>query len=169
MLFKDYKANFETKKASLKFPPGTTYEGVGCETKVKPEMPPWMTDWAILYSDGMHIRVKEYYKPKVHPLYNQGERVQFSFQYGATTSRDARGMPRTSSDRDTVIRIDRDQFGPHLHFDGQAHVKQEGLSGSLVIDKVELFEFIEAVETCRQSGCSMGDILFFVLKNAGTK
>jgi hypothetical protein len=165
MLFRDYKANFDTKRAALKFPAGTTHEGVGCETKVRPYMPPWMTDWAILYPDGMHIRVKEYYKPKPHPLYNHGERAQFSFQYGATTTRDKRGMPRTASDHDTIIRIDRDQFGPHLFYDGTNHIKQESLEGPFVIDNVELFQFIEAVETHRQSsGCPMEDIFLFSLK-----
>jgi hypothetical protein len=122
-------------------------------------------DWAILYADGKHIRVKETYRPKPHPLYNQGERQHFSFQYGATTTRDSKGMPRTASDRDTVIRLDRDQFGPHMHYAGQAHIGQEGLTGKLIIDDIEVFEFVEAVETCRQSGCSMEDILFFALKN----
>jgi hypothetical protein len=167
--FRDYKSNFETRKAALKFPDGTTFEGVGCETKVHPEMPPWIMDWAILYPDGNHIRVKEMYKPSAHPLYNHGERRHFSFQYGATTSRDSKGMPRTASDRDTVIRIDQDQFSPHMHYAGQAHIKQERLTGSFIIEKAEVFEFIEAVETCRQSGCSMEEILFFALKKEGKR
>jgi len=165
MLFQEYKANFETKKALLKFPPGTMHEGVGCETKVQPSMPPWIMDWAILYPDGYHIRVKETYKPKPHPLYNQGQRHHFSFQYGKTTSRDAKkNMPRTASDQDTIIRLDRDQFGPHMHYAGRSHIEQESVTGKFIIDNAEVFEFIEAVETCRQSGCSMEDILFFSLK-----
>jgi hypothetical protein len=164
MLFKDYKANFEARKAALKFPPGTLHEGVGCETKVKPAMPPWVMDWAILYPDGTHIRVKETYKPKPHPLYNQGERLHFSFQYGATTARDAKGMPFTASNRDTIIRLDHDQFSAHMHYKGQDHITQDGLTGTFVIGNIEVFEFIEAVETCKQSGCSMEDILFFALK-----
>lgn len=169
MLFKDYKANFEAKRAALKFRADTTFRGIGCETKMRPDMPPWMTDWAILYSDGMHIRVKEYYRSKLHPFYDQGERVQFGFQYGATTTVDDKGMPRTASDRDTIIRIDRDKFGPHLNYGGRNHIPQEDIEGKLVINDVELFEFIEAVETHRQSGCSMEDIFFFSLKKAARR
>ena len=169
MLFRDYKANFDTKRASLKFEAGTRQKGVGCETKVKPDMPPWVMDWAILYSNGFHIRVKETFKPKEHPNYNRGERLHFCYQYGATTATDSKGMPRTASDKDTIIRLDRDPFGPHMHYAGRAHIKQEDLTGSFVIDRAEVFEFIEAVETCRQSGCSMDEILFFSLKKDGKR
>jgi hypothetical protein len=169
MRFTDYKAKFEARRAALKLPVGTTFEGVGCETRVKPDLPPWIMDWAILYLDGTHIRVKETYKPKPHPLYEEGERLHFCFQYGATTSRDAKGMPRTASDRDTIIRIDRDKFGPHIHYAGRSHIKQEDLNGSFVIDSIDPFEFIEAIETHRQSKCSMEDILFFSLKKAGSR
>ncbi len=169
MLFRDYKASFDARRAKLKFEPGTRQLGIGCETKVKPAMPPWVMDWAVIYPDGLHIRVKETYKPKLHPHYDQGERMHFCFQYGATTAWDAKGMPRTASDRDTVIRLDRDQFGPHMHFAGKAHIKQESLDGTFVIDNVEVFEFIEAVETCRLSGCSMEEILFFSLKKDGNQ
>jgi hypothetical protein len=167
MHFKEYKASFEARRAALKFPAGTTHEGVGCETRVNPDMPPWIVDWAILYPDGKHIRVKETYRPMAHPLYAQGERKHFCFQYGATTARDAKGMPRTASDRDTLIRIDCDQFGPHMHYAGKSHIKQDALAGSFVIDKIELFEFIEAVDTHRQSNCPMEEILFFSMKKAG--
>ena len=169
MLFKDYKANFEARRAALRFPPGTVHEGIGCDTRVNPSMPPWVMDWAILYPDDHHIRVKETYKPKPHPLYNQGQRYHFSFQYGKTTARDHKNMPRTASDRDTIIRLDHDQFGPHMHYAGRDHIQQESLLGKLVIDEIEVFDFIDAVETCRQSGCSMEDILFFSLKKEGKR
>jgi hypothetical protein len=169
MLFEDYKADFDSRIAALRFPSGTRQEGVGCETRVNPNFPPWIVDWAILYPDGLHIRVKETYKPKPHPLYNQGQRLHFCFQYGSTTARDAKGMPRTASGRDTVIRLDRDQFGPHMHYAGRDHIQQEDLTGKFIIDDIELFEFIDAVETHRQSGCPMEEILFFALKKEGRK
>jgi hypothetical protein len=169
MLFKDYRSNFEARLAALTFPLGTTQEGIGCETKVNPLMPPWVMDWAILYPDGLHIRVKETYRPKPHPLYNQGQRLHFCFQYGMTTMRDAKGMPRTASSSDTIIRIDHDRFGAHMHYGGRDHIKQEGLTGKFVIDDIEVFEFIEAVETSRLSGCAMEDILFFALKKEGRR
>jgi hypothetical protein len=126
-------------------------------------------DWAILYPDGTHIRVKETYKPKAHPLFAQGERMHFCYQYGLTSACDSKGMPRTACDRDTVIRLDRDQFGPHMHYGGKAHIKQESLTGSFVIDNAEVFEFIEAVETNRQSHCSFEEILFFGIRKDGRR
>ena len=168
MFFRDYKANFDARRLALRFEVGTIQKGVGCETRVKPDLPPWIMDWAILYLDGKHIRVKETFKPMMHPNYNQGQRLHFCYQYGATT--DAKGMPRTASDKDTIIRLDLDQWDrPHMHFAGQSHIYQEDLTGSFRIADVEVFAFVEAIETSRQSGCSMQDILFFELKKGGRR
>jgi hypothetical protein len=164
MLFSDYKANFDTRKASLKFAIGTQQFGGTCEAKARPAMPPWMVDWAIVYADGNHIKVKEYYVSQGPPNFDNGTRKHFCYQYGLTTGTDSRGMPWTTSDRDTVIRLDRDQWGPHMHYAGRAHLQQASLTGTLVINDVELFDFIEAVETHRQSGCRFEDILLFELK-----
>ena len=73
-------------------------------------------------------------------------------------------MPRTANDRDTIIRLDRDKWGPHMHYGGKAHLDQQSISGSLIIANIEAFAFVEAVQTVRQSGCSMEEILFFTLK-----
>jgi hypothetical protein len=169
MLFGDYKANFEARKSLLRFPDGTRQLGDQCEAKSRPEMPPWLVDWAIIYPDGNHVRVKEYYVPQLHPNYDRGIRKHFSYQYGATTQTDAKGKPFTASDQDTVIRLDRDQWAkPHMHYAGKSHIYQESLTGSFIINDVEMFQFIEAVETHRQSShCPFEDILFFALKKAG--
>ena len=164
MLFAEYRADFYRKLARLRLPADCRQIGSGPEAKSRPAMPPWMTDWAILYADDSHIRVKEYYIPDFHPNYAHGVRKHFCFQYGATTGVDRKGMPRTASDRDTVVRLDLDDFGPHLHFGGRAHVKQHEITGTLVINDIDLFEFIEAVETHRQSGCSITEVLFFELQ-----
>ncbi|MGA7155840.1 MAG: hypothetical protein WBY53_03285 [Acidobacteriaceae bacterium] len=164
MRYAEYKANFDAKLAALKFSDETRLVGVGCETKMRPAMPPWIMDKAILYGDGNHIRVKETYKAQVHPNFEHGERRHFCFQYGATTGIDAKGMPRTASDRDTVIRLDCDNFGPHIHYKGLGHIKQDDIVGSLIIGQVEVFEFIEAIETHRQSKCSIEEVFFFDLK-----
>lgn len=169
MFFRDYKAHFNTRRLALRFEPGTVQKGTGCETKFKPSMPPWMMNWAILFPDGLHVRVKEYFLPMAHPNYAQGLRKQFSYQYGPTTSTDLEGMPWTQRDKDTVIRLDLDQWGPHMHYGGKSHLKQESLNGSFKITDAEVFAFVEAVQTCRQSGCQMEDILLFSLKKDGTR
>jgi hypothetical protein len=169
MLFGEYQANFDKRKALLNFPPGTHQLGGTCEAKFRPAMPPWLIDWAILYADGNHIRVKEYYVSQGPPNFDHGIRKHFCYQYGLTSGTDSKGMPRTTSDRDTVIRLDRDQWGPHMHYGRRAHVQQDTLSGSFVINDSELFDFIEAVETHRQSGCRFEDILLFELNKVGSK
>jgi hypothetical protein len=159
MLFRDYKANFDQRRVSLRLPPG----------KSRPAMPPWIMDWAVLYPDGMHFRVKETYRPALPPLSAHGERLHFCYQYGATTGTDRKGMPHTLSDADTVIRLDQDQFGPHMHYKNKNHVKQEALTGKLILADAEVFAFIEAVETHRMSGSSFEDILFFELKRGSKR
>jgi hypothetical protein len=166
MLFEEYKNRFDSRRVKLSFPPGTKHLGGSCEAKSRPAMPPWGVDWAILFPDGNHIRVKEYYVPQTHPNYDHGVRKHFSYQYGATTTTDPKGMPRTQSGRDTIIRLDLDQWDkPHMHYAGKDHIYQESLVGTFVINDMELFDFIEAVDTHRKtSGCRFEDILFFELK-----
>jgi hypothetical protein len=169
MLFSEYKANFDARKASLNFPSGARQLGGTCEAKSRPAMPPWLVDWAILYADGKHIRVKEYYVSQGPPDFNHGIRKHFCYQYGLTSGTDPKDMPWTTSHRDTVIRLDCDRWGPHMHYGGNDHLQQESLTGSLAINDVQLFDFIEAVETHRQSGCRFEDILFFELNKVGKK
>jgi hypothetical protein len=56
-----------------------------------------------------------------------------------------------------------------MHYGRRAHLQQDTLSGSFVINDAELFDFIEAVETHRQSGCRFEDILLFELNKVGSK
>src|SRR5258707_13212207 len=105
-------------------------------------MPPWLVDWAILYADGNHIRVKEYYVSQGPPSYDNGVRKHLCYQYGVTSGTDPKGMPWTTSDRDTVIRLDRDQCGLHMHYARRAYLQQDALSGSFVTNVRELFDFI---------------------------
>ena len=163
MLFGDYKRNFDLQRAKVALPIDVVQKGFGCKTSANPSMPPWVMDWAVLFGDGTHFRVKETYKPAPHPFTSHGERLHFSFHYGATTGTDAKGMPKTISGIDTIIRLDKDQFGPHMHYAGMNHIQQASITGKFRINNAEVFDFVDAVLTHRMSGAPFGDILFFGL------
>ena len=169
MLFAEYKANFDRKRLALSFAAGVEQKIVGCQTQARPAMPPWVMDWAVLYADGMHFRVKETYKPQPHPNYAHGQRLHFCYQYGATTGTDRKGMPYTVLDSDTIIRLDHDKFGLHMHYRGRNHINQHEMTGQFKFTECEVFSFVEAVETHRQSGASFEDIFFFVLQKGSKR
>jgi len=167
MRYGDYRSNFYAKRALLRFTGLDREIGPDLAPRARADAPPWALDWSILYKDGHHIRVKEAYTPMAHPNYLLGTRTFFSFQYGATTGLDRKGLPRTTDDVDTIVRFDNTPSqGPHMHYGRKpGHIFQQDIEGSLVISNIELFDFIEAVETHRQSGgCPMDEILFFKMR-----
>jgi hypothetical protein len=171
MLFSAYKDNFDTRRAALRFSSTVKQLGGNCIAKSRPAMPPWIVDWAVLYSNGFHLRVKEYFVSKSHPHFDEGERKHFSYQYGVTSDVDEKGMPRTLAKKDNVIRLELDRTDkPHMHLGDTDHIYQEDLTGTFVINNIELFEFVEAVETHRQSAlCPFEEIFLFGLKKGGGK
>jgi hypothetical protein len=166
MLFSQYQAHILTKKRALKLQDvDAASERFMLDPQNVRPAPPWQLDWCIPFKDQMHIRVKEFWRGKPHPEYLEGYRRTFGFHYGPTTGIDRRGWPKTQSNMDTIIRIDLDiDIGPHLCYEGRNHIPQECVAG-IVIAEADLFDFIDAVRTHRESnGCPFEDILGFKVK-----
>jgi hypothetical protein len=163
MRYREYVRQAQSRRDQIKLEDGAQELGpFFSQPTIRPGYPPWTLDWAILFTDGRHIRIKESYKVKPWPhSQDQGERLHFSFQYGETTEMDVKGMPRSTSNRDTILRVDCDRHNAHMHYGGRNHIQQGELSGSFVISDVDMFDFIEAVDTHRKSGCSFEDYFFF--------
>ncbi len=51
-----------------------------------------------------------------------------------------------------------------MHYKGIDHILQEEIGGDLIIDDVQVFDFVTAVEEHRKLGCSMDEILRFSLR-----
>jgi hypothetical protein len=168
--FLDYKKAFDLSRASLKFPPGTIQRGIGCESTRRPRLPPWQVDWAILFDDGNHIRVRETWESMSHPNFDIGKRRHFGYQYGPASGTDEKAMPRTDENSDTILRVDNHPpYGPHVHYNGQNHVTQNNLEGFFQIADAEIFAFIDAVMTSRGSRCDLADYLDFKIKGTGRR
>jgi hypothetical protein len=109
----------------------------------------------------MFFRVREEFEPYSFPRVAEACRYAFSFHYGENTGPGYGGKPRSVHDNDTVIRIDDNKLqGPHICYQRTNHILQEHVS-NFEIDKTELFSFLDAVKTVRQSRCSFEDILLF--------
>ena len=167
MRYRDYLQNYAIKKSALRLPIGTHQMG-GLKCKSSPNVPPWLLDWAIVFPTHTHIRVTEYFVPQAHPNHGLAIRKHFCYHYGPTTDVDHKAMPETKDNAQTIIRIDQDRFGPHIHYKGQDHVEQNRIAGNFIIQEAEVFEFIEAIRKHQESGASFEELLSFTLNDGGT-
>jgi hypothetical protein len=126
-----------------------------------PKEAPWRTDWAIIFTDGKYVRVKESYRRDGSP--GSGVREHFSFHYGvAHPEMDARGFPKSNPKDNPPIadlRIDIDKsLIPHIHVNSPEHLGQAQVEGFSIQD-AEMFEFLEAVRDHRKTGDALTDLL----------
>lgn len=124
---------------------------------------PWKLDWALLFQDGNYLRITENYRPLPRTRgFPRGERDHFSFHFGKDPGpRDARGFPRrVLNDPGTILRIDLDRRGPHIHFAGDNHIPQSRVEG-MIIESFDLFVFLAAVQNHYKTGKGLDEILGF--------
>jgi hypothetical protein len=125
-------------------------------------------DWAVFFPDGMHAKLQERWYPVGRRLAGRvlkGYREHFSFHYGPTNAhRDSEGFPvRDKVGHPAIIRIDRDKYGPHIHFHDEAdHIPQSRVAG-MIIDDADMFDFVRAVLEFRRSGRGFDDIMGFTV------
>jgi hypothetical protein len=90
-------------------------------------------------------------------------RMHFSFHYGTTgTNFRANGFPaRDKAKHPAIIRIDKDAYGPHIHFHDEAdHIPQSRIDG-MIIEKVDPFDFVRAVLQHRKTNEDFDSIMKF--------
>jgi hypothetical protein len=126
------------------------------------DRPPWKLDWCIRFSDQKYLKIKERWLPRAARLGGGGFRHHFAFHYGdANPLCDLEGIPIQDNKRfATIIRIDNDPYGPHIHFRGEDHIKQPRVIG-LVISDADPFSFFRAVAAHRTTGQDFDEILQF--------
>lgn len=156
----EYEAWFEAGCNNLALEPGFTIVGPFTNALGDPDSPPWDSDFAIIYPDGMYIRIAEYYRPLPKRTGGGGCLDLLSYHYGpCTANRDADGFPPQSKKFELRIDIDR-RFKRHAHYNGEDHIPEARLPG-LDFDKIDPFEFIRAVEEHRKSSKPLHEILGF--------
>ena len=158
--FADYKAWFQRECDGITLESGFTHVGPILDPLPNTDFPPWGLDFAILYTDGMYIRVGEYYRPLPRHAGGGGCLQYLSYHYGPygdPLGRD--GFPVFT--KDVVLRIDIDERSKrHAHYQQEDHIPEARLAG-LDFDAIDPFQFIRAVEEHRRDGKSLHEILGF--------
>jgi hypothetical protein len=157
--FDDYQAWFQDECNAIVLKPGfltVDPQVVG----VNDPAPPWSVKFAIIYDDGMYIRIYEHYRELSKREGGGGRLKYLSYHYGpCSEERDDDGFP-LAEDR-CVLRIDIDRFSHrHAHYDGENHIPERRLLG-LDFDAITPFDFIRAVERHRTTQTPLPEILGF--------
>lgn len=162
MHYTDYERWLEDQHSRCVLESSCTQVGPFCTPTVSPNRPPWQMKWAVIFDDGLFLRVTENWLTR-KGMGGRGLRHHHSFQYGqANPDRDEEGIPRRSPAYPTIIRIDFDRYGPHLHYRGDDHIPQNRVKG-LDIASIEPFTFVQAVMQHRKTGESFEQILNFTI------
>ena len=164
MYYADYVAWLSAEHASFTFEPGVVEVGPLLNPTRLPASPPWNMDWQIKFPDGTQAYLYERWFPVKGSL-RFGQRNAFSFHYGSATPLLRRnGFPaRDKANHPAHIRIDLDVYGPHLHFHGELpHIGQEKVQG-IIIEKVDPFDFVRAVQQHRSTKADFDAIMKFTV------
>jgi len=122
----------------------------------------WDLLWFLVFtSPQSHVCIKENFA-KIHGL-SRSRRIAFAYHYGPTVRSDLAGIPDGEPADPVFVRIDNaGGRPPHLHREGHPtdHIPQEHISG-LVVEEVDLFDFVKAALRHRKSGKSIARELGF--------
>ncbi|HVC47485.1 MAG TPA: hypothetical protein VND90_09595 [Terracidiphilus sp.] len=131
----------------------------------KDPLPPWTIKFAIIYDDGMYIRIYEHYRELAKKDGGGGRLHILSYHYGpCSEERDEDGFPYKEDN--CVLRIDIDTISKrHAHYNGENHIPEERLVG-LNFETISLSDFIRAVENHRKTSKPLPGILGFEVKAA---
>jgi hypothetical protein len=161
----EYEAWFQGECNNLALESGFSVVGPFLDASGDPASPPWQLDFAIIYPDGMYIRIVENYRELPKRDGGGGCLQYFSYHYGpCTKERDKYGFPEPL--KDFELRIDLDPWSlRHIHYAGENHIPEVRLPG-LDFNKINPFEFIRAVEEHRKGLKPMHEILGFKVEPA---
>lgn len=166
MYFSDYLPRLVADHASIGREAGSIEDGP-LVRPTRANSPPWNMDWIVRFPDGKHAYLYERWlpdpaSPRVGGVHMGARRV-FSFHYGPTpTATRKNGFPaRDKANYPAIIRIDNNQFGPHLHFHSEEpHISQVKVNG-LNISDLQPCDFMRAVLEHRSTGVDFDEIMKF--------
>lgn len=161
--FENYAAWFESEEVFLALKPGLVLKGPKIYSLGQPDAAPWQLDWAIIFSDGKHIRVTENYCQLSKTFKGAGKRQYLSYHYGdCSPDRDEEDFPKFIEQVD--LRIDIDETSKkHIHYDAEDHIPEVRVNG-LKFDKICPFTFIRAILEHRNTGRALHEIIGFTVE-----
>lgn len=112
----------------------------------------WGLEWHLVFRNpDSYVRIGENFAKRSR--LSVSRRIHFAYHYGPLVNVGDDGMPTRAPADPVFIRIDNVSRPPHLHpeNDPTAHIPQEKI-GTLILDEVDLFDFVKAALRHRQSG-----------------
>jgi hypothetical protein len=167
--FQAYEEGIEKAFTALEIPASAFQVGpfVTPTIPTQPNRAPWRLDWALFFDDGMHISIKECFRERPAHFGGEGERATLAFHYGATPpGRDLDGLHLRHDSLVTVLRIDVDRKGPHIHYDGRDHIGQSKVEG-LTIATADPVLFAKNVLAHRATGQALHLVSGFRVRQHG--
>jgi len=158
--FSEYQAWFQGECDGITLESGFTHVGPILSPLPDGDLPPWGLEFAILYSDGMYIRIGEHYRQLPKSEGGGGALQYLSYHYGPyTNSFDRDGFPIFLNEFELRIDIDHPRQR-HAHYQNEDHICEARLPG-LNFENIDPFKFIRAVEECRRTLKPLHEILGF--------
>lgn len=159
--YQDYKARFAENRAALQVPTDCTAHAPQFRATDPIAPPTWDLSWLLTFTDKHYIRCRELWMCKKPPT----RRHLFTFHYGPIVSVDRDGNVERHHADPVLIRFDKKAGElPHLHYRNPLpHYDQSRVEG-LVLDDVDMFQFVNAVFCVRLGKTDFHDVMGFTLK-----
>lgn len=120
----------------------------------------WTLEWYLVFSNDpkSYIRIGEHFAKRAG--LSLSRRISFSYHFGPTVGTAADGTPLRNPADPVFVRIDDIYQVVHLHpaRDATQHLPQSHVTG-IVLDAVDLFDFVRASFKVREAGTLMADEL----------
>jgi hypothetical protein len=112
----------------------------------------WEVEWLLIFANPhSYVRIRELFAKRAGLQLSR--RVQFAYHYGPIVKTDSQGVPERDPADPVFVRIDNSSRPTHLHqqSDPTDHIPQSRIAG-LVLEDVDLFDFVKSAFRHRQSG-----------------
>jgi hypothetical protein len=159
--YQNYKARFDKNRALLQVPSDCTVHTPQFRATDLVAPTTWDLRWLLTFTDKNYARCREFWSCRTDPP----QRHIFTFHYGPIISEDANGNIDWHHTDPVSIRFDKKSGGsPHLHYrNPEPHYDQNRVEG-LVLDDIDMFQFVDAVFGVRLGKTDFHDVLGFTLK-----
>lgn len=153
-----YRKWFDAEYDALRLPPNCT-EAEGPTFNYSNQYT-WTLEWCLLFGDDpkSYIRIREHFAKRAG--LSLSRRISFAYHYGPIVGLDSDGTPLRNPADPVFVRIDNVKQAAHLHpeRDPSEHLPQSSIR-DLVLDAVDLFDFVRAALRSRETGRPMAEEL----------
>lgn len=112
----------------------------------------WDVEWVLIFANPQsYIRITENFAKRAGLDFSR--RINFAYHYGPTIKKNLQGNPEPNPADAVFVRIDNAGRPVHLHHESNPtdHIPQSRVTG-LLLDSVDLFDFVRAAFRHRRSG-----------------